>query len=356
MRTLTTDHIDLSLPPRLGRGGVSAARRAAHNALLEAWCDRLLELQPRIEFDPGRRGWCYIIEEYGLVKGDFDRAEDLITDCRKNGMLPLDFTGDEVGREFANVEELDEVDPRVEAQRVAAYVKTAHNHYDPLSFWEFQDNYVEMLVEKVGLFNLFEPECGRYHVALGNTRGSWSINMRIALLLRLAEWQAKGKQCVLLYCGDHDIHGLRISSALRANLEEVLPAFRRAYPEYADFDLDAVIIERFGLNADFINKHLKKAWSDNLITGGGKDLADPEHGHHWHYDVQDYLKRFGEKKVEADALVTRPEAGRRLCESAILRYVDEYGIAEFNKAVESARRKMKLALGAILQRKKRRSK
>jgi hypothetical protein len=346
---LSRDRLDLSLPPPLGRGGVSTARRAEHDAALATWCERLLKLKPRIEFDPGVRGWCYVMEEYGLSKGDFDRAEDLVSECRKRGLLPLDFTGDEVGREFIHIEELDEADPEDEARRVAAYVETAHESYEPLSLWEFQENYVEMLVEKVGLRNLFEPVCERYHVALGNTRGSWSINMRVNMLRRFAKWQVEGKQCVLLYCGDHDIHGLRISTALRKNLEDVLRAFRRTYPEWKDFDLDAVVIERFGLNADFIQKH-RLSWSDNLITGGGKDLADPEHGHHWHRDVQQYIRRFGKRKVEADALVTRPRAGRAMCQSAVLRYVTEYGIEEFERRVEVEREEMREALDRMLGR------
>ena len=146
--------------------------------------------------------------------------------------------------------------------------------------------------------------------------------MRVAMLRRLARWRARGKRCILLYCGDHDVHGLRISTALRSNLEGVLLAFRRAYPEWEDFDLDAVRIERFGLNADFIKVN-RLSWTNNLITGGGKDLADPEHTLHWNRDVQDYIKRFGERKVEGDALMTRPQAGRELCEAAILSYLDE---------------------------------
>jgi hypothetical protein len=145
-------------------------------------------------------------------------------------------------------------------------------------------------------------------IALGNTRGSWSISMRVNMLRRLARWQAECKRCILLYCGDHDVHGLRISTALRSNLADVLPAFRRTYPEWEDFDLDAVVIERFGLNADFIKVN-RLSWTDYLVTGGGKDLGDPTHGIHWNRDVQAYIKKFGRKKVEADALVTRPQAG-----------------------------------------------
>jgi hypothetical protein len=46
-------------------------------------------------------------------------------------------------------------------------------------------------------------------------------------------------------------------------------------------------------------------------------------------DVQDYLARFGARKVEANALVVRPEAGRRLCLEAVRRYVPDPVLADF---------------------------
>jgi hypothetical protein len=213
------------------------------------------------------------MEEHGLSKGDFDDAEKLITTCRKNGRLPLDFCGeDDAARDATNIEELHEPDPEAEAQSWIDHLARVHETYNPVSFWDYQENYIQMLVEKIGLRNLFDPECGRFHVPLRNGRGSSSVWQRIRILERFAEQQAKGKRCVLLYCGDHDAHGLRISRVLRANLEAVLRAFGAAFPQYADFDLDKVVIERFGLNADFIKRH-GLSWTQGLITGSGMDLA-----------------------------------------------------------------------------------
>jgi len=250
---MTTTALDLSLPTPMGRGRHSPERVARYEAEVKAWCQRLLEIKPRLDFDPGARGWCYLMEEHGLSKGDFDNAEKLITKCRKNGNLPLDFCGDDDGaRDFTNIEQLNNPDPAAEAAEWVDTVRRAHEQYDPVSFWDYQDHYVEVLVEKIGLRNLFAPVCARYRVPLGNSRGSSSIWQRIRILERFAERQAEGKYCTLLYCGDHDIHGIRISRSLRVNLEDVLPAFKATYPEYEDFDLDEVEIERFGLDADFI--------------------------------------------------------------------------------------------------------
>ena len=341
--------LDLSLPTPLGRGRHTAERVAAYEARVSAWCSRLLEIMPRLDFNPGSRGWCYIMESHGLSKGDFDSAEKLIARCRKDGLLPLDFCGDDDGaRAFIGIEKLDDPDPEDEAQSWIDHLRGAHESYDPVSFWDYQDNYVEVLVEKIGLRNLFAPICAKYRVPLGNSKGSWSIWQRVKLLERFAARQAEGKDCVLLYCGDHDIHGLRISTHLRANLEDVLPAFKAAYPDHADFDLDGVEIERFGLDADFITAQ-GLTWTEGLITGSGMDLGDPAHRKNGDHDVQSYIARFGERKVEADALVARPDAGRDLCERAILKFIDLDGVEEFEEERRQKREEMRAALDQLLR-------
>lgn len=57
-----------------------------------------------------------------------------------------------------------------------------------------------------------------------------------------------------------------------------------------------------------------------------------------------------QRKVEGDALVTRPQAGRALCEGAILRYVDPEGIEKWERAVKRERKKMRAALDQLLGR------
>jgi hypothetical protein len=342
--------IDLSPPERVGRGRVSSERRAEYDASVEAWCQRLLEIKPRLDFDPGARGWCYILEEHGLSKGDFDDCEKLITACRKNGRLPLDFCGDDdAARDFIHVEDLNDPDPETHARGIVSAINRAHLSYEPVSFWDYQQHFVQLLVEKIGLKNLFSRVCDQYHVPLGNSRGSPSIWQRIRILERFAERQAKGNRCVLLYFGDHDIHGLRISRSLRANFEEVLGAFNRYFPEYEGFDLDEVVIERFGLNADFIERH-KLSWTEGLITGSGKDLGDPSHRKYGEHDVQDYIRRFGERKVEADALVTRAEASRAPCKTAILGFIDQDGIDQYEQERLDRQVEMQIALDRRLVR------
>ena len=47
---------------------------ARYEADLAAFCAAILEIRSRLGLGQSR-GWCYILEEHGLGKGDFDAAE-----------------------------------------------------------------------------------------------------------------------------------------------------------------------------------------------------------------------------------------------------------------------------------------
>jgi hypothetical protein len=192
-------------------------------------------------------------------------------------------------------------------------LESAYQSYTPFSFWENQDHYVEVMVEKIDLKSLFESVCGDYRVRIANAKGWGDINGRARIMRRFQEWEDKGKQCVLLYCGDHDPAGLNISGSLMSLFEELEGA--------VGWDPSNLIIERFGLNADFIDAN-NLTWIDNLQTSSGCDLSSPRHADHKKRYVQDYIAEFGVRKCEANALVVRPEQGRQLCRDAILKYVD----------------------------------
>ena len=84
---------------------------------------------------------------------------------------------------------------------------------------------------------------------------------------------------------------------------------------------DNLIIDRFGLDYDFIERH-GLTWIENLATSKGEyPLNDKRHPDHFKPYVQDYLREYGVRKVESDALLKVPEIGRELCRQAILKYV-----------------------------------
>jgi hypothetical protein len=308
--------------PRRGRGRTSVSAEAQYQVALRAFCGAIIQIRSTLDFDLSARGWCYILEDHGLKKGDFSAAEGLIADCRKSGLLPIDIVGEDGSRSFENLEEIHRHDAIDDALSIVEWVKSGHKHYHPVSFWDFQPVYIEMLVEKVDLRNLFDPVCAEHRVPIANVRGWSDINTRASLMRRFRDHEKNGRRCVLLYCGDHDPAGLSISTFMRSNLEELAGA--------VGWRPDNLVIERFGLNAKFIAEQ-GLSWIDGLETSSGKSLADPSHAHHQFPYVREYLKRFGARKVEANALVVRPEAGRALCREAIERHIDPSGIEQYHR-------------------------
>src|SRR5262249_53994459 len=178
-----------------------------------------------------------------------------------------------------------------------------------------------------------------FYIPLTNSRGWPDINSRAAMMRRFAKMERAGKTCVLLYCGDHDPAGLAISTSLRAMLADLTPA--------VGWRPDNLIVDRFGLNADFIAAN-NLTWIDGLETGSGENLADPDHDHHDKSYVRSYLQEFGPRKVEANALVARPGAGRDLCRQAIGRYVPDDAPLLYDLAVRAAQHSIRAGVRSRL--------
>ena len=325
--------------PKRGKGRQTAAAKARYEKNLRTFCAAIIEIESTLDFQVSSRGWCYILEEYGLPKGDFDKAQTLIVDCRKRGLLPLEIVAVDSAREFDGLESIDEDDPEEEAEAIIDYVRRAHLDYTPFSFWDDKDVYIQALVEKIDLKSLFAPIFGKFHIPFANARGWSDLHSRASMMRRFKDMEAAGKQCVLLYCGDHDPGGLNISDFLRSNMEELAEAVG-----WCPDDLE---IDRFGLNYDFIEEY-GLTWIDNLQTSSKRHLDDPRHHDHNKPYVQDYLARFGARKVEANALVVRPEAGRELCRQAILRYLDEDAPERYQASLKPRRAQLQEALRRLL--------
>ena len=338
--------------PRLNRGFSSQEKKDIYQLDLESFCNRIKVIKSTIDFPVSSRGWCYILEGLNIInKGEFAACATTINDCRKSGLLPINICSEDEARSVQVLNEwfdnlsseefaqnaLNNIDPPGFEQHyeyvnryynyLNRYARSCASDYHPFTYRDFQDNYIEMVVEKIDLIGIFEPVCKKYSIPIGNNVGWKDINSRYQLMLRFKEWEDKGKQCILLYCGDHDPGGLLISDTFRKNLEDLSKA--------ANWIPDKLHIDRFGLNFDFIEKY-KLSWIDNLISGSGEDLAhprptkknpDPKPAKY----VQEYIDKYGERKCEANALLTNIETGRELCEQAIKRYYDDEGDRKYSQ-------------------------
>jgi len=326
------------------QGRRSRVQQAKEAAEYDAVIQRLLEIRSRLDFTPCTRGWCYLAENDGLItKGEFKKLQGLLGDWRKSGRLPLDFCASDEKRAPVNLEDLDLDDPATYAESFVKVAAECHKHYEPISLWSFQPFYIEMAVEKSDLRTLFGPVCAEYHVPVWNASGWSDINSRADLMKRFQEHNAARRHCILLYCGDFDPAGLHISQKIRENLMDLEPAVGWSPDEYR------LTINRFGLNEDFIEAN-NLLWVDGLETGSGKyKLDDPRHPDHNKPYVQDYLKQYGAKKVEANALVAHFEAGRQLCRETIERYIVPDGIRRYQARLRVERQKARKVLPAVMR-------
>lgn len=290
----------------------------------------LIKLYNQIGFKISSRGWCYQLEGFGLLdKSQFNRVEKLINDCRKNGLLPIDFVAKEESRQFSGIETPNDDTPTSFLKAYLNASLSCEDYYTP-NWWEGEEYYIQMIVEKIDVKTLFSSICKEYHIPIATTKGWSSMLQRAEYSRRFAKAEEKGLKCVLLYCGDHDPDGLRIADFLRSNLFDIQNI--NWIDGEKGYDPSNLIIERFGLNYDFIER-VGLTWIDNLITGSGKNLASPSHRNHGLQYVQDYLRNYGSRKCEANAIIPiqyQPE-GLKLCREAIEKYVGKNALDRFAK-------------------------
>jgi len=288
----------------------------------------LQELQSSLSMNMTKRGWCYVLEHHGLSKGEFKNAEDWIDLARLHGFLKPRFVLEEEGHAVHlfkdNNESIEDF-----VHKYHRWWKEAKNTFedcaddygvDEVSFWDDQVYYIQILVEKADLKSLFLPICKKYRISIANLRGWGSAEQKAELAAHFQEMESTGHIPVLLTCGDHDPAGLGISESLRRWFTE--------YSNFTEWNPENLIVERIGLNYDFIIEN-NLSWIDNLETGGKdddgnpRDLSDPNHTCNKRntYDIKGYIEKYGVRKCEANSVVVVPDLGRKLLQDAIDRYL-----------------------------------
>ena len=128
------------------------------------FAESLIRLNEIIGFKLSARGWCYQLEGFQLItKGEFDRVERIINECRKKGILPVDFTAEEEARQFSGVEIPDEDSPTAYMRQWLEGALICEKYYTP-NWWKGEEYYIQMLVEKIDLKTLFKPVCAEYQL------------------------------------------------------------------------------------------------------------------------------------------------------------------------------------------------
>jgi len=104
------------------------------------------------------------------------------------------------------------------AKRAIEIIKHIHSAYDR-NFWEFQDTYVEVWIEKISLCDYFEPICKHWGVILVPCKGDQAISAIWEAKQRFDEKLTLGKKIKVLYFGDFNPSGVHAPIAIKKTLK-----------------------------------------------------------------------------------------------------------------------------------------
>ena len=313
---------------------MSAARRTEFEVEVKSIVDWMRRYVYNLGFSPVARSWLYAFESERIIdKGDFEWAGKWLADRRKEGLIPFYLVGEDTTRSLSGVDVYDrEATPREYINRTLRDALEQAEMYRPSSFWKHQDYFPIIWTEKRDLIKLFQPEIPAA-VRRFASKGQADVNSRVRLLEEYRSADELGLEPVILYCGDHDPMGVKMSDAIYDNLKDIADVM--GLSGLLEDMRDDERIVRFGLNEEFIDRN-GLLWVDNLETSSGSDLNSPKHPHHQAPYVQDYLKEFGARKCEANALITRPKAARYLVHEALMDWLYQEGIDQWNEENNAA--------------------
>lgn len=336
------DYKTIKLPNNT-KGRKSEAQHIQYNSDLKDFADKLMELQIEIagtnyirEKDKvSARGWCYLLEGFGTItKDQFDQGFKIINLCRKEGYLPIDFVAQDVSREFFNVESLTEKyqKPLDYLTSYLLWIRKCDKKKSDIAFWESQKYYLQIMVEKLDVRNLFNDICEKYHIPISNAKGWSAMLSRNDLIQRFKEAETIGLIPVLLYYGDFDPAGIKIAETLKKNIIDLEKATK--------WNPKNLIIDHFGLTLDFINEN-DILWINNLITGGKRNLGKlydqykegKENIKIFDYEIK-YIEKYGVRKCEANAILPIRKIAIEQCEATITKYLGDNPFETYNKKVK----------------------
>lgn len=273
------------------------------------------------------RGWCYLLEGLGKIhKGEFTAAQKAINDCRKLGLLPIDFVAQDQDqtRHFKGIHVACEPESQLEELKTDIEDMLEGLPSKTTDYWIGEEYYLMMCVEKGDLINLFKPVCDQYHVPIVSSKGWPPILLRGHIANLSVKAQAQGLKPVLLLFYDHDPAGLKISRTFRKNLADC--------ERGTGWSPEGLIIDRFGLNAEDIEEY-GLMWIENLRTSSGRRSRD------WQY-----RETYGERKCESNALFKNDktlEAGEQICRKAIEKYYGGDALKRFTEKEEASKENLK---------------
>lgn len=187
---------------------------------------------------------------------------NLITKGRNNGLISWNAIEDG-GRSVNGISNHEENDHEV---------VSGLEYMLSLDFWQRQDTYVEVWVEKEALKNVVSRACRPLKCAFMPTKGYLSASEAWRAGQRFQAARDAGKEVIMFHLGDHDPEGIDMTRDNQARLEL--------------YSQGSVQVERLGLNMDQVREY-----------NPPPNYAKPDSSRY-----QGYVDEYGEECWELDAL------------------------------------------------------
>jgi hypothetical protein len=284
------------------------------------------------------RSWCYTLEQAGLIeKADFDSIGDQITNWRLWGLMPIEWVSEDesrsIQRDYYSLINNDITAQDAVLAKLLELKKQQAPIHQPLSPWADQERYIIIASEKSDVAEMLATALPNYVPWMG-LGGQPDIHSRVALLQLAADAIDEGKIPTIIYVGDHDLGGYKIAGGMMGDTPVTKVDNKKRVPagylenvrecELAADCLgitDQIEFQRVGINLDWCEQNGIKL-IDNLITTGKKCLSDPTHKGHNDIMNQAYIRQFGVRKAECNALFAQPAAARAWIQDIFWQYAD----------------------------------
>ena len=165
----------------------------------------------------------------------------------------------------------------------------------------YQDVYIEVMIEKMAIFEIVERVTNKYNIRLTGDKGFCSTTILYEIAGRMKEQTREGKKCYVLYIGDHDPSGLTMDESIKNTL--------------ARMGANGVNFIRVGLTKEQVEKY---NLPPNMLKEGNTNSKK-------------YAKKHGEVSWECDALP--PEVLQNDLEDNILSLIN-YSTYEYMLKLE----------------------
>jgi hypothetical protein len=232
-------------------------------------------------FDLSLRQLYYQLVAKALIENtekSYKNIGKLVNDARMAGLIDWEMIKDR-GREMTKNPHWDNTRDFIES--VAPQFR--------FNLWRDQDVYVEVMVEKQALEGVLEPVCRTLDVPFTANKGYSSQSAMYEASKRFLAAAEAGKECHVVYLGDHDPSGIDMSRDVEERLDLFVKTSMDRCDEIGPNEPSAVLMKRVALNMNQV-RELNPPENPAKLTDS---RAKP------------YIARFGESSWELDAIEPR---------------------------------------------------